>query len=221
MEDIFSNLVPLLVVISIVFSLVNKAKKAKEKAAKKQGTVNHSKTASPSSLKDFILKQIEEQKASMRAQSAPVTKPKDTKAWVYGEGKTLEGSPTEMQRHAHNAHLGGSYNEGDALNRKTLEGTPTEMQKHAHGGRFNEGDSLNRKTLEGVRVEGMSSYKVFEDNYDKEVFKISKVEKRIRKPKTRTHTGGEYKALKLNRESIVNGIIMSEVLNKRGGRRAD
>ena len=220
MDGFFSNIIPLLIIISIIFSIVNKSKKASQKSAESQATNS---SAKPASIREIILQQIEAQKVAMQSQTKAEQKPVVPTAPtpVYGEGKSLEGTPTEMQRHSHNAHINESYNEGDALNRTTLENVPTEMQKYTNAGRvggsYNEGDVLNRKTLEGVGLEGLASHNTFNDLSVE--LDVGKVEKRIRRPKVNRLSGGDYKALKLNRDSIVNGIIMTEVLNKRGGRR--
>ncbi len=216
MDDFFSNIIPIIILISVIASIVNKSKKAKEKQTKSQ----QGNAKSPTSIREIILQQIEQQKKAIQPQATPVQKPVEQKKPMYSGG-SLEGAPTEMQRHAHKGHLGGAYNEGDALNRSTLENTPTEMQRHTHeghiGGAYNEGDELNRSTLEGMNQEGLASHDVF-DNVDTEP-DVSKVHRKVKRPRTGKLSGGYYKALKMNRSSIVNGIIMAEVLNKRGGRR--
>lgn len=226
--EIISSLIPLFVVISIIFSIINKAKKAQEKNAKKQSgnKITSSKKYQP--LLEVIRQQMEEQKQTMKTPfTPPITQQKATPQMQqtrYNEGnvansRSLEGTPTEMQRHAHNAHIGGSYNEGDALNRRTLENKPVEMQRHSHnahvGGSYNEGDSLNRDTLEGTLIfDNM-------ENYDSnEIAYAEKSQRKTKKPKKILQSTGEFRELKLNRNSIVNGIIMSEILNKRGGKRA-
>ena len=207
--EIISSLIPLFIIISIVFSIVNKAKQAQNKSANKGSAAQNTQTRS-SSLQEIIRRQIEEQRNAVSGtppQSAaqpPKPEPVD-----FSDGKYAKpNAPTEKR-----------YREGEALNRKTLEGTPVEMQRHSHdahiGGSYNEGDALNRSTLEG------SPIFEYEDKFDlDEEVKVSRRGKRA--PSKKKSTGSRYKleSLKFDTNGIVNGIIMSEILSKRGGRRA-
>ena len=93
-----------------------------------------------------------------------------------------------MQRHSHDAHPGGSYNEGDALNRYSLEGAPI----------FEYEDKF---TLD-------------------ETAKVTRRGKSSQKSKKQAGSKAVLKKLEITPNSIVNGIIMAEVLGSRGGRRA-
>ncbi len=220
--DFLENIIPLLIVVSIIVSIVNKAKKAQGKTTGNTTASKPSQTTASSAnkvqtLQEIIRQQIEEQRNAVTGQKNVSAVPKSTAQKPYiGEGNytspaSLENTPVEMQRHSHNAHGGRpSYNEGDALNRTSLENTPVEMQRHshrAHGGRpsYNEGDALNRKTLEGQ---------------PNELDKITSVSKRTKKASTGKNKSSKSFDFKINQNSIVSGIIMSEILNSRGGRKA-
>ena len=226
MEDFLSGLIPLFFIVSIIFSIINKAKKSQSNTSKTHSVSSTNKSAGQS-LQDIIRQQIEEQKQAamgMKAkpqnvQSVPKPEPVSFSEGNYVNRASLENKPTEMQRHSHNVHIGGSYNEGDALNRTTLEGELTEMQRHAHkvhpGGSYNEGDALNRYSLEGIPVEE------YEDKFDlDEVSRVSKSAKKGTKMSRQALSKSGTLEFKLDRKTVVNGIIMSEILNKRGGRRA-
>ncbi len=224
--EIISRLIPLFVIISIIFSIINKAKQTQNKSSNASSSAGSSPKKSLS-LQEIIRQQIEEQRNAMvgvKNQSVSPTPKPQPEPQKMGEGNitnlnSLENRPTEMQPHSHDAHLNKPYNEGEKLNRQTLEGVPTEMQRHAHkahiGISYNEGDALDRYSLEG------SPITEYEDKFDlDEVSKVSRADKKSTKPKKQALSRGEFRSLKINRVSVVNGIIMSEILNKRGGRRA-
>ncbi len=196
--DIFENLIPLLIIVSIVFSIIGKAKKVQGKSSN-----NSSATASSSSqnkvqsLQDIIRQQIEEQKNAVKPVPPKTTHPafqhkspkqpnQPPKPTTFGEGQirefsSLENTPVEMQRHSHNAHGGRpSYNEGDPLNRKSLEGQPNILDVASLVTR--RGKKATKNNKQALSKSGNINFKI-------------------------------------NTESVVNGIIMSEILNKRGGRR--
>jgi len=221
--EFISSLIPLFVILSIIISIVNKAKKTKGNTSNTATARSANTSQKYQSLKEAIMQQIQAQKNAANPQPSK-PQPQQMSQPRFGEGNytnlnSLENTPVEQQKHAHNAHLNKSYNEGESLNRKTLENVPTEMQRHAHkdhvGGSYNEGDALNRGSLEGVPLAiDMDSFD------DQEVLSAKKIAKRINKPKRSLNATGEFRALKMNRNSIVNGIIMSEILNSRGGRKA-
>lgn len=214
MENI-SSLIPLFVIISIVFSIISKAKQNQKKSSNTSSSAGGSQKRSLS-LQEIIRRQIEEQKKAMNTsfgqQSA---KPEPT---AYSSSQ--ENTPTEMQSSSRDAHLNKHYNEGDALNRGSLEGVPTEMQRHSHnahpGGSYNEGDALKRSSLEGKPIlENKDDIDAFEAT------KVSRIKRKTTKPKRNSLSKSSTIAFKLNRNSIINGIIMSEILTKRGGKRAE
>ncbi len=219
MDKFFSNIIPLLVVISIIVSIVKNINKAKAKKAKAQSGNKSNETNSTKSLRSMF-QQIGEQQKAVKTQYIP--KPSNTQyaptnQIQYNQGKTLEGSNVEMQRYTHDTHISGSYNEGDKLDRSSLEGVNVEMQRHAHdahiGGSYNEGDELNRSSLEGRDlIYTLSSL----DDID---MRVKKSHRNTKRSKNSLQNSGGYKAIKMNRNSIVNGIIMAEILQKRNSRR--
>jgi hypothetical protein len=206
--EFISSLIPLLIVVSIVVSIVSKAKQAQNKQAAKNTAAKGSATRSPS-LQEIIRQQIEEQRkaaSSSFAQPAAQQPPKPQQVDFAG-GKFDKLTSMEQQR----------YKEGDAIYRSTLEGISSEMKRHSHdaheGGSYNEGDPLNRQTLEGFPLSD------YEDSFDLDVA-IQASRKGKSTSKNQTATKSRAVSLKINSSSIVNGIIMSEILNKRGGKRA-
>ena len=206
--EIISSLIPLFIIISIVFSIVSKAKQAQSKSARK-GPVTHTQAKS-SSLQEIIRRQIEEQRNAVSG-----TPPKS--AVQPPKPEQVDFSAGKYARP--NAPADSRYSEGDTLNRKTLEGAPVEMQRHSHdahiGISYNEGDALNRSTLEGSPV------LEYEDKFSlDETAKVSRTAKKATKAKKQALLNSGTVAFRIDQKSIVNGIIMSEILTKRGGRRA-
>lgn len=201
---IISSLIPILVIISIIFSIVSKAKQAQNKSSKTGPAAKNTQVKS-SSLQEIIRRQIEEQRTAVSgisSQSAAQSKP------VQAGFPGRENPPADRR-----------YSEGDAINRQTLEGTPVEMQRHSHnahiGGSYNEGDALDRYSLEG------SPIFEYEDKFSlDERAKVTKRGKKAPKSKKQAGSKNRFKKLEITQDSVVNGIIMSEILGSRGGRRA-
>lgn len=203
MEGFFSAIIPLLIAISVVSSIVSNIKKNQQKSNK-----GHKEAPkSQQSLRELMREQVLQQGGILKDQFNNIVNLEEPKNTRYREGdklnrKTLEGTPVEHQRHSHNAHIGGSYNEGDKLNRDTLEGITLE-------GGFSYGE--DDMSLDALDV----------DNSD--VLSVQRAKKSARKPrKSLQYSGGgsHFRELKMNRDSIVTGVIMSEILEKRGGRRS-
>ena len=207
--EIISSLIPLFIIISIVFSIINKAKQAQNKSSNTRPSAGNTQSKNLS-LQDIIRQQIQEQKNAVLGNTPQntVQPPKPVQV-VLPEVKYAKPNPIEKQK----------YREGDALKRGTLEGVPTEMQRHAHkvhiGGSYNEGDPLDRGTFKD------SPLTEYEDKFDlDEISKASRKTKKATRAKRQALVQSGTVEFKIDKKSVVNGIIMSEILNKRGGRRA-
>jgi hypothetical protein len=197
MEGFFSSIIPILVIISIIAKIIDSAKKNQQKSDKETKQLNNQ----PQSLQSLIREQVSHHKDVLLEQFNSITNV-DNQSVRYKEGdklnrNTLEGTPVENRRYTDSAHIGGRYNEGDKLDRNTLEGI----------------------TLEGNLAYGEGSMSLATLDLDnKEVLSAKRIKKaKVSKPKK--YVGLSYEGLKFDRNNIVNGIIMAEVLTKRGGRR--
>ena len=197
--EFISSLIPLFVIISIVISIVSKAKQAQNKTSVKKPTQAQSAGSQSRglSLQEMIRQQIEEQRNAASPTGIPpaAAKPEPKRAPEPVFDRTLTSIP-KMR-----------YNEGDTLNRSTLEGTPVEMQRHSHnahpGGSYNEGDPLDRYSLESSPILD------YEDKFDLDVAaSASRRGKSTAKKKPQNTKSGPVK-LKFDQNGIVNGIIMS------------
>jgi hypothetical protein len=190
MEGFFSSIIPIIVLISIIAKIIDATKKNQQKSDKGIKQSNNRQQSLQSLIRD------------------QVTQHKDSLLDQFNNIANFDNDNTR-------------YKEGDKLNRNTLEGTPVEHQSHERNGKsYNEGDKLHRDTLEGITLEDIEDSMSLDalNLDDSDVLKVSKIRKsKTNKPKK--HVGASYRGLKLNQENIVNGIIISEVLVKRGGRR--
>jgi hypothetical protein len=156
----------------------------------------------------MIRQQIEEQRnAASPTGVPPQAKPEPARAQENVFDRTATTIPKTR------------YNEGDALNRRTLEGTSLEMKRHSHdahpGGSYNEGDPLDRYSMKS------SPILEYEDKFDLDVaISASRRGKSTAKKKSRGVGACGPTRLRFDNNGIVNGIIMSEILTKRGGKRA-
>ena len=207
--EFISGLIPLFIIISIIVSIVSKAKQAQSKTPVKRPTQTPGAGSQSRglSLQEMIRQQIEEQRnAASPTGVPPAPKPEPSPAQKPAFDRTLTSIPKTR------------YSEGDTLNRSTLEGTPVEMQRHSHnahpGGSYNEGDALDRYSLEGSLLD-------YEDKFDLDVAaSASRRGKSTAKKKSPSGKSGGVSKLKFDGNGIVSGIIMSEILTRRGGKRA-
>ncbi len=208
--EFISSLIPLFIIISIVFSIVNKAKQAQTKKPGTKPTSVQSASAQSrgQSLQEMIRQQIDEQRnAASSTGVPPAPKPKPEPRPVPEPVFDRTATTIPQTR----------YSEGDPLKRSTLEGTSMEMKRHSHdahpGGSYNEGDPLKRYSMESSPILD------YEDKFDLDVAAIaSRRGKNIAKKKSKKEIAGNPVNLRFDGKGIVQGIIMSEILSKRGGK---